>query len=192
MNAFYFSTSSHREERTRCLRNSSISAERVDRLLFPCLRYGFSSKHSTQSAGGSRAGRMGDDPVKFEKIKLPSHGLMPGVAFHCADQQLAGSGPRIILFGGQRRGITGEMWCYETNGDGWMQVHPETSEGATLPPERTQGSIVSLGEEPQTALMLFAGYVLNVGEAPSHLPHGVRARTARRAWRSHCNPCSPR
>ena len=107
---------------------------------------------------------MADEDLKFQKQKLPSYGLMGPVAFQAADQQLASSGARVILAGGQRRGITGEMWCYETNGDGWMQVMPEQL-GGVVPSERTQASLVSIGVEPQTALLLFAGYVLNVGEA---------------------------
>jgi len=108
---------------------------------------------------------MGDDGLVFVKQKLPSHGQMPPVAFQSSDGQLAASGPRFIIQGGQRRGITGEMWVLETNGDGWIQAFPDVANGFTTAiPERTQSTIVSLGNEPQSITLIFAGYVLNKGE----------------------------
>ncbi|KAL1526816.1 hypothetical protein AB1Y20_015508 [Prymnesium parvum] len=102
----------------------------------------------------------------FVKQKLPSYGQMPPVAFQASDVQLASSGPRMVIMGGQRRGITGEMWIFDTNGDGWMQVQPDTANGFTATiPERTQSTLVALGVEPQTSTLVFGGYVLNVGEA---------------------------
>lgn len=100
------------------------------------------------------------EPLKFEKLKLPSHGTMGAVAFQASDRQAADSGERLVLFGGQRRGLTNEMWVLETNGDGFMQVQPTDGPPA---PERTQATIVSIGTEPQSAVLIFGGYVINVG-----------------------------
>lgn len=106
------------------------------------------------------------DGLAFVKQKLPSYGVMPPVAFQASCRQISSSGPRMVIIGGQRRGTSGEMWILETNGDGWMQVQPDVSNGCTtMIPERTQCSIVSLGVEPQTSTLVFGGYVLNVGEA---------------------------
>ncbi|KAL3916327.1 MAG: hypothetical protein SGPRY_006868 [Prymnesium sp.] len=100
------------------------------------------------------------------KQKLPSYGQMPPVAFQASDAQLASSGARMLIMGGQRRGISGEMWVLETNGDGWMQVQPDAANGFTATiPERTQSTLVSIGVEPQSSALLFGGYVLNVGES---------------------------
>ena len=116
---------------------------------------------------GQRGGQMGDsEGLVFQKPKIPNAAMMPPVAFQASDGQLAGSGPRMVLMGGQRRGISGEMWILETNGDGYMQVQPDVAKGSTTTiPERTQCSLVSLGAEPQNLTLVFGGYVLNVGEA---------------------------
>uniref|UniRef100_A0A7S2IDL6 Uncharacterized protein n=1 Tax=Haptolina brevifila TaxID=156173 RepID=A0A7S2IDL6_9EUKA len=102
--------------------------------------------------------------VKFEKLKLPSYGQMGGVAFHASDVQLSGNGPRVLLFGGQRQGISGAMYSFEqSTGDGYLLL-PEGAEGADPPPApRTQASLTSIGSEPQSQLILFGGYALNIG-----------------------------
>jgi len=102
--------------------------------------------------------------VKFEKLKLPSFGQMGGVAFHGSDVQLSGNGPRVLLFGGQRQGISGAMYSFEqSSGDGYLQL-PDGAEGAGPPPApRTQATLTSIGSEPQSMLILFAGYALNIG-----------------------------
>ncbi len=103
--------------------------------------------------------------VKFEKLKLPSYGQMGGVAFHGSDLQLSGNGPRVLIFGGQRQGISGAMFSFEqSSGDGYLQL-PEQGEDAQGPPPapRTQASLTSIGAEPQTTLILFGGFALNIG-----------------------------
>jgi len=102
--------------------------------------------------------------VQFQKLKLPSYGQMGGVAFHGSDVQLSGNGPRVLLFGGQRQGISGAMYSFEqSTGDGYLQL-PDGIEGAGPPPApRTQPTLTSIGAEPQSALILFAGYALNIG-----------------------------
>ena len=89
---------------------------------------------------------------------------MPGVAFHCSDVQLSASGPRVLIFGGQRQGISGAMYSFEqSSGDGFLLM-PDDLEGAgPPPPARTQATLSSFGAEPQTQMLLFAGFVLNVG-----------------------------
>jgi len=101
---------------------------------------------------------------KFEKLKLPGYGQMPGVAFHCSDAQLAASGPRVLIFGGQRQGIQGSMYSFEqSSGDGFALL-PDSAEGTgPPPPARTQATLTSVGVEPQEKLILFGGFVLNVG-----------------------------
>ena len=101
---------------------------------------------------------------QFEKLKLPSYGTMPGVAFHCSDLQMSENGPRVLIFGGQRQGISGAMYSFEqSSGDGFLLM-PEGVEGSgPPPPARTQATLTSYGAEPQTQLLLFAGFVLNVG-----------------------------
>jgi len=102
--------------------------------------------------------------AKFEKLKLPSYGQMPGVAFHCSDMQMSSSGPRVLIFGGQRQGISGALYSFEqSSGDGFLLM-PDGIEGSGPPPaQRTQSTLTSVGEEPQEVLLLFAGFVLNVG-----------------------------
>ena len=101
---------------------------------------------------------------KFEKLKLPSYGLMPGVAFHCSDVQKAAAGPRVLVYGGQRQGIQGTLYAFEqSTGDGFVLM-PDSAEGTgPPPPARTQATLTSIGAEPQESLILFAGFVLNVG-----------------------------
>ena len=102
--------------------------------------------------------------VKFEKLKLPSYGQMGGVAFHCSDQQLTANGPRVLLFGGQRQGISGAMYSFEqASGDGWIQLADGPEGGGPPPAPRTQSTLTSIGVEPQTMLILFGGYALNIG-----------------------------
>ena len=100
--------------------------------------------------------------AKFEKLKLPSHGTMGGVSFAATDVLLAEQ-PRIILFGGQRQGISGQLWSFEqSSGEGWMQCIPP--EGAPPgPAPRTQHTLTTIGDEPQSTLLLFGGFALNIG-----------------------------
>ena len=45
---------------------------------------------------------------------------VPGVAAFCSDLQMAASGPRVLIFGGQRQGIQGSMYSFEqSTGDGY-------------------------------------------------------------------------
>lgn len=101
---------------------------------------------------------------KFERLKLPSYGQMPGVAFHCSDVQLSAAGPRVLVYGGQRQGISGALYSFEqSSGDGYLLL-PESAEGTgPPPPPRTQATFTSIGVEPQETLILFAGFVMNVG-----------------------------
>ena len=100
--------------------------------------------------------------VKFDKLKLPSYGQMGGVAFHCSDVQLSANGPRVLLFGGQRQGISGDMYSFEhSSGDGFALL-PEADDGPP-PAARTQATLTSIGAEPQSELLLFGGFALNIG-----------------------------
>ena len=101
--------------------------------------------------------------VKFEKLKLPSYGQMGGVAFHDSDV-LKSENPRVLIFGGQRQGISGALYSFEqASGDGYVLL-PDGVEGAGPPPApRTQSTLTAIGAEPQTSLILFAGYALNIG-----------------------------
>jgi hypothetical protein len=103
-------------------------------------------------------------PYRFEKLKLPSYGQMPGVAFHCSDVQVSANGPRVLVFGGQRQGITNTHYSFEKEtGEGFLLV-ADSAEGTGPPPDpRTQATFTSYGPEPQTQLLLFAGFVLNIG-----------------------------
>lgn len=90
---------------------------------------------------------------------------MPGVAFHASDVQLSANGPRVIIFGGQRQGISGAMYSFEqASGDGYVLM-PEGVEGTgPPPPARTQPTLTSIGaNEAQTQLILFGGFALNIG-----------------------------
>jgi len=102
--------------------------------------------------------------VKFEKLKLPSYGQMGAVAFHASDVQMSDN-PRVLLFGGQRQGISGAFYSFEqASGDGFLSL-PDQGEEATGPPPapRTQHSMTSIGADPQTTLILFGGFALNIG-----------------------------
>ena len=103
--------------------------------------------------------------AKFEKLKFPSYGTMPGVAFHASDLQLSANGPRVLLFGGQRQGISGAMWSLEqSTGEGFVQLPDAPEEGGgPPPPPRTQTTLTSIGAEPQEVLILIAGFALNIG-----------------------------
>ena len=108
---------------------------------------------------------MGDEGVKFERLKLPNHGVMPGVSFAASCAHFPSAGPRIFLFGGQRRGLCNELWQFEPSGDGWLQLQPDPTVTGLNPAERTQTSLVSIGPtDAQTTMILFAGYCLNVAE----------------------------
>ena len=97
-----------------------------------------------------------DDGVKFDKMKIAAVNAMPGVSFAAtAVVEVDGVGPRLLLHGGQRRGLSKELWVFEA-GDGWTQLHPE---GAS-PSERTQATMTTLND----LCLLFGGFVLNVGE----------------------------
>ena len=89
---------------------------------------------------------------------------MSGVAFHCSDLQMSSNGPRVLVFGGQRQGLSGAMYSFEqSSGDGYALL-PDGAEGAgPPPPARTQATLTSIGVEPQEKLILFAGFVANVG-----------------------------
>jgi len=105
--------------------------------------------------------------AKFEKLKLPSYGQMGPVAFPASDAQIAtGDARRVLLFGGQRSGISGAMYSFEqTSGEGFVAM-AEQAEGEKGPPPapRTQASLTSIGEEDkQTTLILFGGFALNIG-----------------------------
>ena len=108
---------------------------------------------------------MGDEDLKpFAKLKLTKEQSMSsGASFHASALITTASGPRIVLFGGQRTGLSEEMWLLETTGDGWTQLFKPT-ETTPWPAARTQMSLNAVGAEPQTRLMLFGGYVLNRAE----------------------------
>ena len=104
-----------------------------------------------------------DDGVKFDKMKIAAVNAMPGVSFAAtAVVEVDGVGPRLLLHGGQRRGLSKELWVFEA-GDGWTQLFKPT-ETTPWPAARTQMSLNAVGAEPQTRLMLFGGYVLNRAE----------------------------
>ena len=110
---------------------------------------------------------QGNMAAKFEKLKLPSYGQMGPVAFPASDAQIAtGDARRVLLFGGQRSGISGAMYSFEqTSGEGFVAM-AEQAEGEKGPPPapRTQASLTSIGEEDkQTTLILFGGFALNIG-----------------------------
>ena len=72
---------------------------------------------------------------------------MGGVAFAATDVQVTANGARVLLFGGQRQGISGAMYSFEqASGDGWV-LCPDGAEGAgPPPPPRTQHSLTSYGQ----------------------------------------------
>ena len=79
--------------------------------------------------------------LKWERLKLPSTGTMPGVSFHCTAVRGAGS---LALYGGQRRGLSNGLWQFNPGEDGWVEHPvPDGIDGA-WPAERTQvGHIAS-------------------------------------------------
>ena len=90
---------------------------------------------------------------------------MGGVAFAATDVQTTANGARVLLFGGQRQGISGAMYSFEqASGDGWVLM-PDGAEGAgPAPPPRTQHTLNSVGAEgSQDTIIVFAGFLLNVG-----------------------------
>ena len=59
-----------------------------------------------------------EDGVKFDKMKIAAVNAMPGVSFAAtAVVEVDGVGPRLLLHGGQRRGLSKELWVFEA-GDG--------------------------------------------------------------------------
>ena len=110
---------------------------------------------------------MGDkdeDLKAFAKLKLTKEQSMSsGASFHASAVIKTAAGPRVVIFGGQRSGMSEEMWVLETSGDGWTQCFKPT-EATPWPAARTQMTLNSLGAEPQTRLVLFGGYVLNRAE----------------------------
>jgi hypothetical protein len=103
--------------------------------------------------------------VKFNKMSVPSYGQTTGVSFGASEVQLSSSGPRIMVFGGARTGgAVNELWSYEqSTGDGWIQMVAEEGDTGGFPRARTQSTLTSIGDEPQTTVILFGGYVLNIG-----------------------------
>ena len=83
--------------------------------------------------------------------------MTSGASFHASAVITTASGPRIVIFGGQRTGLSEEMWLLETTGDGWSQCFKPT-ETTPWPAARTQMSLNAVGAEPQTRLVLFGGY----------------------------------
>ena len=98
--------------------------------------------------------------LQFERMKLPPAGTMGGVSFHASDVTNTPGGPQVLLFGGQRQGLSGDLWLYEPTGDGWTQ---QFSQGAA-PSERTQASLTAMGAAEGAKMILFGGYVANTGE----------------------------
>lgn len=96
--------------------------------------------------------------LKFERLKLPPSGTMPGVSFHCADLRAPGS---LVLFGGQRRGLSNNLWQFNTGDDGWTE-HPMAGD---WPAARTQATLTGVGplEGEGRTLYLFGGSALDVG-----------------------------
>jgi len=111
---------------------------------------------------------MGDakdeDLKPFAKMKLTKEQSMSsGASFHASTIMKTAAGPRVVIFGGQRSGMSEEMWVLETSGEGWTQCFKPT-ETTPWPAARTQMCLNSLGAEPQSRLILFGGYVLNRAE----------------------------
>lgn len=96
--------------------------------------------------------------VTFIKQKLPPYGQMPGVAFAASDVQAVSDGSRIVVFGGARNGPCNEMWQWTNGGEGWMQIFQ--AEGEEPAAERTQMSLTAISA---TQLVLFGGFILNIG-----------------------------
>jgi hypothetical protein len=96
--------------------------------------------------------------LKFERLKLPPSGTMPGVSFHCADLRAPGS---LVLFGGQRRGLSNGLWQFSTGDDGWAE-HPMAGD---WPAARAQATLTGVGplEGEGRILYLFGGSALDVG-----------------------------
>jgi len=100
---------------------------------------------------------------RFDKVKLTKEqSMLQGVSFHASDTVVTAAGPRVVIFGGQRSGLSDECWVYEPTGDGWTQCYRET-EQSPWPGPRTQATLCAIGAEPQTRALLFAGYVMNIG-----------------------------
>lgn len=101
---------------------------------------------------------------RFDKVKLTKEqSMLHGVSFHASDTVVTEAGPRVVIFGGHRSGLSDECWVYEPTGDGWTQCFRET-EASPWPGARTQATLCAIGAEPQTRAVLFGGYVLNVAE----------------------------
>jgi len=111
---------------------------------------------------------MGDDAEadkkRFDKVKLTKEQSMTsGVSFHACDTIITSGGARVIIFGGQRTGLSADMWVYEPTGDGWTQCFKAT-EATPWPAPRTQATFTAIGAEPQARMVLIGGYVLNIAE----------------------------
>ena len=80
---------------------------------------------------------------RFEKLKLPAHGQMPGVAFHGSDVQLSANGPRVIIFGGMdENGPLGDAHVLDLSDAAaplWWQLQP-----AGEPPRPRSGHTATL------------------------------------------------
>jgi len=99
---------------------------------------------------------------KFEKLKLPNYGQMGGVAMHSSEVH---AGPRVLVYGGQRQGISGAMYAFEQSSTDGYVLMPDNAEGTgPPPPPRTQHTLTAVSaEDPNSPLFLFAGFVMNVG-----------------------------
>ena len=100
----------------------------------------------TTTKTGELSAEHGDYPWSLSE-KLPPAGTMPGVSFHASDKREAGSGPGIVLFGGNRPALSNELWYFEPTGDGWVQLFPS---GGVVPPPRTQATLNVIGEDGKT------------------------------------------
>ena len=104
-----------------------------------------------------------EEKKPFTKVKLTKEQSMStGASFHASDVMVTAQGARVVLFGGQRTGLSEEMWIFDP-ADGWAQCF-KSSESAPWPAPRTQTSLNSIGPEPQTRALLFGGYVMNRAE----------------------------
>jgi hypothetical protein len=129
--------------------------------------------------------------LKFERLKLPPSGTMSGVSFHCADLRTPGS---LVLFGGQRRGLSNSLWQFSPGEDSWTE-HPMDGD---WPAARTQATLTGVGplEGEGRILYLFGGSALDVGAVSDlwALSIGTDAALAEYSWTkvSTSGPVPPR